>query len=159
MTMNSTASGTPAVVSLFVYDANGGLAAEYKQGPAFTGTRFVTADHLGSKRLMFDTGGAVTRRYDYQPFGAALTAGVNGRDASYSDTSGSPRFTGQIRDVDTGLDYFGARHLASGHGRFTAPDGILVDQNADSPQSWNLYQYGYNNPLNNVDLDGRSGGR
>lgn len=58
MTTNSSASSGPVLVSSFVYEAGGALAAEYR-APAFTGTRFVTVDHLGSNRVMFDSAGGV----------------------------------------------------------------------------------------------------
>lgn len=41
-------------------------------------------------------------------------------------------------------------------GRFTSADAPFADQEAGNPQSWNLYQYGYNNPTANLDHDGRS---
>lgn len=41
-------------------------------------------------------------------------------------------------------------------GRFTSPDTPFVDQNVYDPQSWNLYSYGRNNPLVNIDPTGRS---
>jgi hypothetical protein len=39
-------------------------------------------------------------------------------------------------------------------GRFMSPDDGS-DQNPDDPQSWNLYSYTRNNPVNSVDEDGR----
>ena len=56
-------------------------------------------------------------------------------------------FTGQQRDAETGLDYFGARYMASAQGRFTSLDAPLLDQQPGDPQSWNLYSYVRNNPL------------
>jgi uncharacterized protein RhaS with RHS repeats len=41
-------------------------------------------------------------------------------------------------------------------GRFTSPDEPLVDQQPWDPQSWNLYSYVRNNPLNNIDPSGRT---
>jgi RHS repeat-associated protein len=72
------------------------------------------------------------------------------------DSGRRSRSTGKERDAETGLDYFGARYMSSAQGRFTSPDAPFADQHVENPQSWNLYQYGYNNPLANVDLDGRS---
>ena len=57
------------------------------------------------------------------------------------------RSTGKERDAETGLDYFGARYFSAAQGRFTSPDGPLIDQTTDDPQSWNLYSYVRNNPL------------
>ena len=65
-------------------------------------------------------------------------------------------FTGKERDYETGLDYFGARYFLGAQGRFNGPDEPLVDQNAGDPQSWNLYSYSRNNPLRNLDRDGRA---
>jgi hypothetical protein len=44
------------------------------------------------------------------------------------------------------LDYFGARYFLGAQGRFTSPDAPFADQQAEDPQSWNLYSYVRNNP-------------
>jgi len=64
-----------------------------------------------------------------------------------------PRFTGKERDTESGNDYFGARYYASSMGRMMSPDSG-IDQHPEDPQSWNLYSYVRNNPLNSVDPDG-----
>src|SRR5579859_2757571 len=64
------------------------------------------------------------------------------------------QFTGKERDTESGLDYFGARHLSSNMGRFMSPDDGS-DQDSSDPQSWNLYSYVRNNPLNTTDDNGR----
>jgi len=66
------------------------------------------------------------------------------------------RFTGQMRDGETNLDYFNVRYLSPNQGRFTSPDLPLIDQTEGSPQSWNLYGYARNNPLRLSDPTGRS---
>jgi RHS repeat-associated protein len=63
------------------------------------------------------------------------------------------RSTGKERDSESGNDYFEARYFASSMGRFLSPDDGS-DQNAEDPQSWNLYEYVRNNPLINIDPDG-----
>jgi hypothetical protein len=40
-------------------------------------------------------------------------------------------------------------------GRFVTPDKSFADQHAGNPQTWNLYEYVYNNPLRLVDDTGR----
>ena len=62
---------------------------------------------------------------------------------------------GKERDIDTGLDYFGARYMSAAQGRFTSPDAPFADQDPYEPQSWNLYSYVRNNPLKFVDETGR----
>lgn len=64
------------------------------------------------------------------------------------------KFTGKERDAETGLDYFGARYFSAAQGRFTSPDQPFNDQYPADPQSWNLYTYVRNNPLEYVDLNG-----
>jgi RHS repeat-associated protein len=63
--------------------------------------------------------------------------------------------TGKERDAETGLDYFGFRYYSGAQGRFTSPDEPFADQYPEDPQSWNLYSYVGNSPLNFVDDDGR----
>lgn len=100
----------------------------------------MTTDWLGSTRLVTDSSGAVSSRRDYLPFGEEIRA-----------TGSGPRlkFTGKEREnhANLGLDYFGARYMASAQVRFTSPDAPLADALIADPQSWNLYSYGRNNPL------------
>src|SRR5437773_1483869 len=63
--------------------------------------------------------------------------------------------SGKERDQETGLDFFGYRYLSSAQGRWTAPDVPFADQQAEDPQSWNLYSYVRNRPLSFVDTNGR----
>lgn len=64
------------------------------------------------------------------------------------------KFTAKERDVETGLDYFGARYYGSNHGRFTSTDPLLPSGRPHTPQSWNRYAYVLNNPLALIDPDG-----
>lgn len=160
-TANCTATVSGAVTTMFVYDAQGQLAAEY--GPASdSGTRYVTADHLGSTRVLTDASGVVTKCYDYYPFGGEIPVGVDNRPSCYGTNTYpaapdliSEKFTGKERDAETGLDNFLARYYSGAQGRFTSPDEPFADQDEDNPQSWNLYSYGRNNPLRNIDPTGR----
>jgi RHS repeat-associated protein len=59
------------------------------------------------------------------------------------------------RDTETGLDYFGARYLASVQGRFTSPDPLYLELNRlGDPQQFNLYSYARNSPLKFIDPTG-----
>jgi RHS repeat-associated protein len=69
------------------------------------------------------------------------------------------RYTGKERDAESGLDYFGARYMASTMGRFMSPDWsddpvAIPYSDLSNPQTLNLYAYAGNNPLKNVDEDG-----
>ena len=67
------------------------------------------------------------------------------------------QFTGQELDTETGLDFFQARYLASGLGRFLSPDPGNAGADFTNPQSWNGYGYVLGNPLNSVDPSGLVG--
>src|SRR6185437_5488391 len=69
-------------------------------------------------------------------------------------TGTTHKFTGKERDLESGNDYFKARYYANSIGRWLSPDKPFADQHTTNPQSWNLYEYGRNNPLRNVDPDG-----
>jgi len=146
-------TGGSAVI--FVYDAFGRLAAEYGGTAEAVGTEYLTADHLGSTRLITSSAGAERRCLDYLPFGEPMTQGMDGRGSCYANAN-EPRvkFTGKERDQETGLDYFGARYFSGAQGRFTSPDPENANAMASDPQSWNMYAYGRNNPLSYVDPDG-----
>ncbi|MGH8247959.1 MAG: hypothetical protein ACREUU_16175, partial [Gammaproteobacteria bacterium] len=71
-----------ATTTTYVYDAQGSLAAEYGT-PNEGGAQYLTADHLGSTRLVTDAWGVPVRSYDYLPFGEDLPAGAFGRDGLF----------------------------------------------------------------------------
>lgn len=64
------------------------------------------------------------------------------------------KFTGYERDTETDLDFAQARMLNFSIGRFSSPDNFLNDTHRIIPQSWNLYLYVGNNPLNAIDPSG-----
>ena len=66
----------------------------------------------------------------------------------------SIEFTGKERDLETGLDYFGARYMSSAQGRFTSADPSNLSVDFWLPQTWNRYSYALNNPLAYVDENG-----
>jgi RHS repeat-associated protein len=120
--------------TVFVYDAFGNLAADYgalTPVPS-TGTEYVTADDVGTTRLVTDSAGNVLERHDFEPFGHELMgteagswrSGVPGYGVT--PTSVRQQFTGKERDSETGLDYFGARYMSSAQGRFTSRDPIHI---------------------------------
>jgi RHS repeat-associated protein len=64
------------------------------------------------------------------------------------------KFTGKERDSETGLDFFGARHVSSAQGRFTSPDPSNLSVDFWLPQTWNRYSYVLHNPLSMADRNG-----
>ncbi|MCX6611624.1 MAG: hypothetical protein NTW74_12330, partial [Acidobacteria bacterium] len=151
--VRSTVSG---VSTVYVYEASGELAAEYGVGSGTSGPEFLTGDHLGSVRLVTDGAGAVKQRRDYGPFGEELETASRTAILGYGTGGQRHRFTGKERDLETGLDYFGARYLASAQGRWTSPDAPFADHQLEDPQSWSLYGYVRNNPMKFIDTNGRA---
>ena len=162
--MKSSVSGA----TVYVYDAAGQLAAEYGAvtTPPPCATCYLTADHLGSTRMVTDSNGTVQSLTDYLPFGEEIQSGVGGRPAPYYPSDAlavadgvTQKFTGKERDVESGNDYFGARYFSGAEGRFTtadwsgAPRAIPYASLGD-PQSLSLYGYVRNNPLTRRDYDG-----
>lgn len=164
-------------VTIYVYDISGVLAAEYTinapiiNNPAIN---YLTADILGSPRVITDGFGNVVGRRDFMPFGEDIHAGIGNRTigSKYDSDSIKQKFTSKERDEETGLDYFEARYYSSKFGRFTTSDEFLggpeeliefdgmMGHNPSfyaelaEPQSLNKYQYCLNNPLRYIDQDG-----
>jgi RHS repeat-associated protein len=116
-------------------------------------------DHLGTPRIILDQTGsfANVKRHDYLPFGEELPAYTGGRTTPMGYVAGDnvrQQFTSKERDVETGLDFFGARYFTSTQGRLTSPDEFWKDSQVGDPQSWNKYTYVRNNPLKYIDPEG-----
>jgi RHS repeat-associated protein len=130
--------GAIRVVS--VYDIFGALAAEYHSDAAVTpacSTFYLSADQVGSTRLITDGSANTVAWHDLYPFGEDMGTS-NGRgdtgmpNAGWGRTDNVRRlFTGQERDEETGLDFFQARYFSSLQGRFTSPDPF--NAGADRP--------------------------
>ncbi|HKV36363.1 MAG TPA: RHS repeat-associated core domain-containing protein [Pyrinomonadaceae bacterium] len=121
--------------------------------------QWLIQDQLGTPRMILDQTGSLAnvKRHDYLPFGEELFAGAGGRTVAHGYASDGVRqqFTSKERDIETGLDYFGARYYTSIQGRFTGVDPLFIEANRlGYPQSWNLYAYTRNNPLRFIDPDG-----
>ena len=97
---------------------------------------------------MFNAQGAAIARADYEPFGELFTV------PTMPGTSELPakQFTGQERDAEASLDYFGARFFVPRTGRFSQVDPVYAG--LFDPQQWNRYAYVRNNPLTFVDPTG-----
>lgn len=86
--------------------------------------------------------GDVVQRIDYDEFGNITY--LQNQNEFINIT-----FAGGLHDADTGLIRFGARDYDPAVGRWTTKDPILFDGGTS-----NLYEYGLNDPVNNIDPDG-----
>ena len=157
---NRVGTGGPTIgATVYVYDAFGRLAAEYRDGAAAAArcqTCYLTTDYLGSVRAVTSETLQVVGRHDYLPFGEEIPANTAGRDGNFGGFENvRQRFTGQERD-DTNLDYFHARYYGGALGRFTSPDPLNAGADLLNPQSWNAYSYVVNRPLTYIDPQGTS---
>src|SRR5690348_4586152 len=151
---------TPGVVA--ETDLAGTLKSEYvffdgervarRDGASGTGGVFYYfSDHLKTASVITDSAGVIKAESDYYPWGGELQF-VNNDSNDY-------KFTGKKRDLETGLDYFGARYYSNGLGRWITPDWAAkaVDvpyAEFSDPQSLNLYSYVRNVPTVKMDVDG-----
>jgi RHS repeat-associated protein len=132
---------------------DGELLGDWNNGAFF----FASTDNVGTKRFVswgwgdLNTGTVpqFLESFTSLPFGDALS----------SIGSDPMHFTGKMRDVASGNDYFGARYYASSMGRWMSPDWAAKPEavpysSLDNPQSLNLYGYVGNNPLSKADRNG-----
>jgi RHS repeat-associated protein len=144
----------------YIYGDTGLVATIEPTAVNSNGTRYSTADHLGSPRVLTNSSAGVVSRHDYMPFGEELGAGVGGRTAGmgFSVADGlRQKFTSYERDSESSLDYAGARFYSSSQGRFTSVDPLMASAVTANPQTLNRYSYVSNSPLNIIDPTGMFG--
>src|SRR5262249_27437676 len=118
------------------------------------GIFYYFSDHLKTASVVTDSSGVIKAESDYYPWGGELQF-VNSDSNHY-------KFTSKERDIETGLDYFGARYYSNGLGRFITPDWSATPvpvpyADLSDPQSLNLYAYVRNVPTVRFDADGHDG--
>ncbi len=137
----------------YVYGLDGEVAAEWESAPGGGAARqFFVADQLGSTRIRFDGNGDVIQRVDYEPYGVEVQrAGVSGYTGS---NEAREKYTGKERVPEVAADYFNARWLGMGLGRFSSPDPLLNSGRPWDARSWNRYAYTLGEPMALVDPEG-----
>ena len=115
---------------------------------------YLYSDHLGSTTLLTNEQGqeAPGTRPRYYPYGAPRPADQAATHNAFALDYTAATFTGQRREVSTGLMYYGARFYDPALGRFLSPDTIVPQPG--NPQSLNRYAYAANNPLRYTDPTG-----
>jgi len=119
--------------------------------------RYFHRDYLGSTALVTVGSGTVVSsqadqgRFEYAPYGEDLLSDGSARRIQR-------RYSG--KDVDeSGLSYFGARYLDPQLGRWTSRDPSALrdpSMGLTNSQSANLFAFADNNPVSNVDPDGKT---
>jgi len=134
--------GSGNLVSTFVYASNQNTPDLMVRGGK---TYRILTDHVGSPLLVVNVANAsdVPFRATYTAFGEATITGT----ADFLPFG----FAGGLFDIETGLVRFGARDYDPVVGRWTAKDPIRFDGGQA-----NLYVYVGDDPVNKVDIFGRS---
>jgi RHS repeat-associated protein len=110
------------------------------------GTRhYYYTDPQGTVLAEADVSGNITATYDYAPYGTAV--------ANMSPAPDGPGYTGHVNDPDSGLVYMQARYYDPAVGRFLSSDP--APPVASDLFNFNRYDYTNNNPVINIDVDGR----
>ena len=101
-------------------------------------------DHQGNNRVVLSSSGAVEEANHYYPFGGVFASSGNVQPYKYN---------GKEYDGKKGLNWYdyGARHYDAALGRFTTNDRFAEKYHSMSP-----YQYGANNPVKHIDVNGDS---
>jgi RHS repeat-associated protein len=143
-------SATETVI--FVYDGGGQLVAEYStQTPTNPTINYLTADHLGSPRVITDAIGKVAARKDFGAFGDETFTPQRTNALGYKPEEIRQDYTGYQRDDESGLEFAQARYYNPGHGRFTSIDPLTASANVKDPQTFNRYSYAMNSPYKFTD--------
>ena len=101
-------------------------------------------DHQGNNRVVINQSGTVEEANHYYPFGGVFASSGNVQPYKYN---------GKEYDGKKGLNWYdyGVRHYDAALGRFTTNDRFSEKYHSLSP-----YQYGANNPVNTIDINGDS---
>ena len=113
-----------------------GQAHPDDRGPA---VQFHLGDHLGSSNVVVDSGGALTNREEFTPYGETSFG---------SFTKKRYRFTGMERDEESGLNYHSARYYAAWLAMWVSCDPIGQEGGV------NVCTYCSGNPLSRTDTVG-----
>lgn len=99
---------------------------------------YLTADHLGSPRVITNENGAVTSRKDFAAFGDEITSSqrVSGSGGNgYDEPNVRQDYTGYEKDGESGLEYARARYYNTMHGRYTSVDPLTASATIRNPHN------------------------
>ena len=112
-----------------------------------TTTSITLSDHLGTPRYIWD--GSTLTKQKFMPFGEQITDPTSANKFAKG-------FTGHEQTDLSNPNYMQARFYVPWYGKFASPDPGK-DQHFEFTQSWNVYSYTRNNPINLIDPTGMWG--
>lgn len=107
---------------------------------------YVYTDPQGTPLAEADAHGNIIATYDYTPYGTT----------AMGTPPKGPGYTGHVNDPETNLVYMQARYYDPATGQFLSTDP--KDVAAGSTFKFSRYAYANNNPIVNIDPDGRETG-
>ncbi|MBW7454250.1 RHS repeat-associated core domain-containing protein, partial [Paenibacillus sepulcri] len=138
----ATMTGGVATLKARYIRGQGLIAREDDMGKAY----YVQNGHGDVVNLMDSTGKTKLNNYNYDIFGN-ISAQTETIEQSF-------KYSGEMQDAATGLQYLRARWYDPSIGRFTGED--TVEGQIKNPLSLNLYTYVENNPIIRFDPSGNS---
>lgn len=147
----SDSSSSPVASKIYVYLGNRLLSTLTPNGAGGEYVEYDHPDRLGTRMV---TNATDTNYYEQTttPFGNAMSEAAASGEGTGSTTR---RFTTYDRSSTTGLDHAVNRHYDPLQGRFTQVDPIGAgSSDLANPQSFNLYSYCGNDPVNRMDPSG-----
>lgn len=134
----------------YYYDRNNNLIAMNYNGTDYFYLRNVQDDVIA----LLDAEGNIVVEYAYDPWGKLLS--ITGSLASTVGIDNPYRYRGYRYDNETGLYYLKTRYYNPEWGRFLNADEMV--DNGNGLLGTNMFAYANNNPIRNVDHDGRIAG-
>jgi len=104
---------------------------------------YVYTDPQGTPVAEADAQGNITKTFDYTPYGTIATG----------TPPNGPGYAGHVSDPETNLSYMQGRYYDPASGQFLSVDP--KKPKAGDPFSVSRYAYVHDNPINNIDPDGR----
>lgn len=119
------------------------LAFAQAASAAATVTYYYTSPQ-GTVLAKADAAGNIISNADYRPYGSQVIG--------FPEIG--PGYSGHVNDPDSELVYMQARYYDPAAGRFLSRDPVMLK--AGDSHGFNRYSYANDNPITNIDLDGRS---
>ncbi|MCQ4635525.1 DNRLRE domain-containing protein [Anaerovorax odorimutans] len=133
------------LTSLNLMGTSGNVIATERKGEGSPTWYLYNKDVRESTSSMINSAGELAAAYEYDEFGETTVRAGEQFDNEIC-------YTGQVYDQGTGLYYYNARFYDPEDGRFLSQDTYRGEQ--DEPDTWHLYAYCANNPVNFVDPSG-----
>lgn len=150
--LSGSAQGAGGVGGLVLTEAHPPSTLNVGQGITVTRRNTLAPAYDGNGNVMAYVNvftGLVTHRFEYDAFGRELTQEIGNLTREANHSAPPFRFSTKYTDFETALVYYGFRYYSPEMGRWLSRDPI------GELGGMNLYGMCQNDPVSNVDVDGR----